>query len=148
MSEAQHTPVPWGLSQAAKGKLDVGTGETTMGDTFPTVVACEQPKGVNGRGVTVAEIITRDSSIGFGDLAIHYSITPGVAAANAEFIVRACNSHYELLDALELLTGWYDDDDGVRDRIEALKSNEEEPTVTRLVEIARAAIAKAKGGDA
>lgn len=53
--------------------------------------------------------------------------------ANAEFIVRACNSHYELLEALEEFSREYDGmEDGTGDTC---------PTLIK----ARAAIAKARG---
>jgi len=54
--------------------------------------------------------------------------------ANAEFIVRACNSHDELLAALQRVADWIFNIDG--------------DCVADAQAWARAAIAKAKGGDA
>jgi hypothetical protein len=51
--------------------------------------------------------------------------------ANAEFIVRACNAHDELLAACEALISQYDAPGG--------------PALTEQVEAVRAAIAKARG---
>jgi hypothetical protein len=41
-------------------------------------------------------------------------------AENAPFIVTACNSHSAMLNALELLTSWYDDDTGDTDKFDDL----------------------------
>lgn len=59
------------------------------------------------------------------------------AEANAAFIVRACNSHAELLEALEMLAYYSDlpDDTELVGEMRAV-----------YLEQARAAIAKAKGG--
>lgn len=54
------------------------------------------------------------------------------AAANAEFIVRACNSYYDLLAACELMDAF----------LHAVANDSNE------AQIVRAAIAKAKGGAA
>lgn len=53
--------------------------------------------------------------------------------ANAAFIVRACNSHYELLEALEAMVSEYVAGDHIKNLAAVA---------------ARAAIAKAKGEDA
>lgn len=61
----------------------------------------------------------------------------GQAEANAAFIVRACNSHAELLEALETLLKQYD--------ILLDELTEEEFSGYPEVIAARAALAKAKG---
>ena len=59
---------------------------------------------------------------------------PEEAEANAEYIVRACNSHEELLEALRQI-----------DNEAGCPAAEYMPALPRIWEIARAAIAKAKG---
>jgi hypothetical protein len=63
------------------------------------------------------------------------------AVANAEFIIRACNSHDALLEALEA-TAEYIRDDGRLDNIHEVFSSED----LALLITAEEAIAKAKGG--
>ncbi len=48
--------------------------------------------------------IESDTSTTFESVAeVKYQDIAGEAEANAEFIVRACNSHYELLESLKLV---------------------------------------------
>ena len=62
------------------------------------------------------------------------------AVANAEFIVRACNSHYDLLDALETLLNMLPDSNMGEIGVTA-------NTMHDIIITAEDAIAKAKGGD-
>jgi hypothetical protein len=59
--------------------------------------------------------------------------------ANAEFIVRACNSHYDLLAALTLAV------ETIRAR-QGIWFPTHEPSMTAMTAIINAAIAKAEGG--
>ena len=65
------------------------------------------------------------------------------AVANAEFIVRACNSHDALLEALELYDSFSKANDDWRQMVRNLLNSDDTPEV---VIKAREAIAKAKGG--
>ncbi len=56
----------------------------------------------------------------------------GVAAANAEFIVLACNAHEDVVKALEAFFEWYDKPSGGGD-------------LDMAAELLRAALAKARG---
>lgn len=60
--------------------------------------------------------------------------------ANAEFIVRACNSHQDLMEALRSIADASDGTEIGTSELRALKN--------RMGDIARAAIAKAAGRDA
>jgi hypothetical protein len=71
----EHTPTPWGF---------YNTGEVMKGYCQPFAISQELSANM------VAGI--------FGDV----EGGEDTAKANAEFIVRACNSHYELLEALEI----------------------------------------------
>jgi hypothetical protein len=73
MNESKHTPGPWSVCNAIGKKSEVGI----VADAAPCIIAV---MGNQGRGAW-----------------------PQEARANAEFIVRACNSHYELLEALREL---------------------------------------------
>ncbi len=81
-----------------------------------------------------------DFEFGVCDICLHYKLgeeLPGKeAVANAEFIVKACNAHDELLEALEeaIDHSFY---------IEGLLTDQQHDLVERL----EAAIAKAKKGD-
>jgi hypothetical protein len=68
------------------------------------------------------------------------------AHANGEFIVRACNSHYELIEILEAIivhddAHWLKDTDRQCEEDICVQSDELEAVLDR----ARAAIAKARG---
>lgn len=64
----------------------------------------------------------------------------GLAEANARFIVQACNSHDELLEALAAMLDCYE---GVYDMAGPTRHQSDE--ATRAEGLARAALAKARG---
>ncbi len=86
-----------------------------------------QPEGYSGFFYIDQKNIADDRS-GIGNFAACSTGDETSAKANAEFIVRACNSHYELLEALEAVT------------INSHRQSEKE-----AYEMAQKAIAKARG---
>ena len=95
MSEAKHTPTPW----KSDCFLIVAPGKT---DSMSSVYG--------GRSVA-------HTGQGFGE--------GKESEANAKFIVRACNSHYELVEALESMLsrfGHLGTDPGKRDAIETAEN--------------------------
>ena len=98
MSEKRHTPLPWGI--------DLEINESGRSDAVGLVGGAD--------GWTVAD--------GWLNVA-----TEEEGHANAEFIVRACNSHYELLEVVRKVAEHFADTDAP------------------LGAAARAAIAKAEG---
>lgn len=114
MSEQKHSPLPWRVGKADGQELsiDAPTGDPTLGyakwDGLAAVYGC-------------------DADPESGRL---------VMRANAEFIVRACNSHDELLAALK----------GLHDDIaEYARINNLGGFDNHWMKAARAAIAKAEG---
>ena len=103
---AEHTPGPWKLSVF-----------------YTTAVSWEGPW--DRRTVTITHPAPTPGNPGREVLVGHLVTTPGgesedVRRANAEFIVRACNAHDELLAALERLleaTGGCDFRDNANDEI-------------------------------
>lgn len=90
----KHSPGPWTVSFEKQGLL--GQDESEMKRVI-TIAACEQPQGVNGRGLMLAEIRVGDHSFGFGNMAINHHVTEEVAEANARRIVDCVNA----LDGIE-----------------------------------------------
>lgn len=111
MSEPKHTPLPW--LRAATTPHYTHAPYMIWGPLGP------------GYG-TVAQ--TCSSGLMPSD--------PVRQAADAEFITLACNSHYDLLAALESLVGW----------CEATDADGSTYVFDAVIE-AKAAIAKARGGD-
>ena len=98
----KYTPTPWKLcndgncpclSIGGDGHpvADVTNGE--WGDNIPVIRIEGTPGGCSGELKIKAEM----SMIGYG------TVDKKEAKANAEFIVRACNSHDQLVEALEVL---------------------------------------------
>lgn len=116
MSEQKHTPLPWNRPPA----IDDETGEALpypgLEIRGPEYV---QP-GYENHGY-VSDVVC---VLGFSGHHNHQ--------ANAEFITRACNSHYELLSAL-------------RDLVQADTEQSDVGLQILAIEKARAAIAKAEG---
>ncbi len=75
MSESKHTPVPWSVRDNENGTLVINATE-------PDGSPC-QPARINGNA---------DDEV-YGP----------VTRANAEFIVRACNAHDDLLEACKAI---------------------------------------------
>ena len=109
----QHTPVPWIASYDNRGLPFVATD-----------------KGSHKPHSLIAEVFTPSAVY-----SENQSDLDAEAAANADFIVAACNQYDDLLEALELLTEMTDDPIS---RYMGCRS-------ARL-DIARAALAKAKDG--
>lgn len=110
----KHTPLPWHVFHDDSGGPFTG---------WPSIGAAEElDKTIIHRAGFKQEF--------WGDC------SEKEADANAAFIVRACNSHYELLEALKLLTDGYGHTSYLSN---AEKENDED------VIQARAAIAKAEG---
>lgn len=63
-----------------------------------------------------------------------HKVASGLSQSDAAFIVRACNSHYDLIAALEGLTSWCEGYEIA-----------ENPIALKYIEKARAALSKAKG---
>lgn len=116
MSAPKHTPGPW----EARWSVQRWAG----GRELNTCVI-GTPK--DARGAT--HLVTRMDGPTSGDLAVD--------KANAEFIVRACNSHDALIEALEGLANRVDP--GVKSRDFGIDS------LVNALSAARAAIAKARG---
>jgi hypothetical protein len=127
--EETHTPLPWSLSQ--------GFDLRSFGGSAPAIyVAGSEPGSI---GIKLATPFIEGA----------WADDPE-AAANAAFIVRACNSHYDLLEALRPFSdalGSIADKDDVRwpdnDTIE--HSGAAEEITWGDLRCARAAIAKALG---
>lgn len=101
MSETRHTPLPW---SHCKGKHPSGVCECM------TISCSDGPVATvtNGDwGDFYPEIRITDDTIGtkrieaYTEKMVYGSVPREVAEANAEFIVRACNAHYDLVEALE-----------------------------------------------
>lgn len=106
-----HTPGPWRIGQQG---FDNGG--------FPETVIVADAAG----GKVVAPCVC-----------LHFEHYPEMREANAGFIVRACNAHYDLLAACEALVSWADGDTA-----EVTDGN----PLDDAIESAMFAIAKAKGG--
>ena len=106
MSKAKHTPLPWKLWPAAKGD-DGGSGRPMITDE----------SGAAG----VAQFIQR--------IREYDRLYPKEAAANAEFVVRACNAHYDLLAACKAM----------------VRTGKAPADIDAAYDLMRAAIAKAEG---
>lgn len=101
-----HTPGPWFHSMGPNA--DVRAGDSVSGRKIAcTMFAFDNPKSATDA----------------------FEARKAEDRANAAFIARACNSHYDLLRVAELLVDWLD----------------EEPGAHKLCDTARAAIAKATG---
>ena len=121
---AEHTPIPWQLSAFYR------TAESVEGPWDRRAVTITHPAPTPWNPsleVLVGHLVT--ASAGVGE-------SVGIQHANAEFIARACNSHDDLLAALEALTEWG------RTYTSPLDSNSPHALLIAAVE----AIAKAKGG--
>lgn len=120
----RHTPLPWGIYIPS----------------LPARTPNDRP-GIEGNlhgklmGFGTTSIVLFGSGDDMRDDGGVHGETLKEANANAEFIVRAVNCHYELLDALKKVTDYADD---------CASDREEYPL---CIESARAAIAKAEGGD-
>lgn len=68
---------------------------------------------------------------------------PCIQKDNAEFIVKACNSHYDLLEVCKLVKDWFEPMFEHAVRSTFLEHSEE----FEILEKARAAITKAEGKD-
>lgn len=85
MSEIKHTPLPWGIAHWPEHRI-------IFKDHVPTTKQAEK-------------VICKMRNVDNDQDNL-------IRKANAEFIVRACNSHYELVEAVELAytvlkaTGW------------------------------------------
>jgi hypothetical protein len=77
MIERKHTPGPW---------------ESFLDEDWGRVVKCQRTPGSDIMCVIDTREVADDKSFEERD-------------ANAEFIVRACNAHYDLLEALEEYAG-------------------------------------------
>lgn len=110
----KHTPAPW-----SSAKASIGSSQ----DKYTVSVLCGAP----GQKVT-----PQTSTV----IALVQGSTSHNAFENAEFIARACNSHYELLAACEAALRDSTDFDN-----DCLLSDATD-------ELLAAAVAKAKGGDA
>ena len=120
MTENKHTPGPWMCEE--EGELE--------GVSY--AIRTDKPYPFNTEWIADTFLLGRDSSIG---------------KHNAEFIVRACNSHYEMLEALEAILKEYETDfESMNDMAESEYSSKrfEFESVESVVK-ARQAIAKAKG---
>lgn len=120
-NETKHTPGPWHL-RTANGRL-------------PVVRESKRPHGeashyraVIGSGDTLGGPVIVDLDFGYGK---------PEDQANAEFIVRACNAHDDLLAALKAMLSEYGD---VGDESILAEDEPNHPVI-----LAHAAIAKAEG---
>lgn len=86
-----------------------------------------------GRGARIVGADEKWSALPCGD-------TDETVIANKAFIVRACNSHYELLDALRRIAAHTDADDE-----ESYRCDDREGCLDTVHAIAIAAISKAEG---
>jgi hypothetical protein len=115
MTDTKHTALPWVANKAR----------------------IEQPDmpGFNGSRYRIADAYSSDV----------LACTPKFkeAQANAAFIVTACNSHYEMLDALKRCTAEIAKE---AHRLQfVLGAHERSDVLDRLVQEANAAISKAEG---
>jgi hypothetical protein len=78
----KHSPLPWRVTQANEQSGIRTHGIETIGD------------GPDGLSMTIADLND--------DAFEHADIDSGAALRNAEFIVRACNSHYDLIRMLNV----------------------------------------------
>ena len=107
-AQVAHTPTPWRV--APSGGIS-GNGEIVVCNDIPTLIECEE----------------KPITDGFGR-----------ASANAEFIVRAVNSHAELVEALRaLLSEW-------NNRTALIESCDLTENEDRAVAMAEAALKKAE----
>ena len=109
-----HTPVPWMYFRNFRDNLCICKNPVNISTNSRTNLS---PSATNNDYEWVAELCAQSS-------------TSPTAEANAAFIVRACNSHDELLEALEYIISCIDSGE----MFEVVKFDK-----------ARAAIAKAKG---
>ena len=113
----QHTPTPWSI-----GSSNPGEGHVIESDSADRTIAWTANSYCASND---EEYISQEDE------------------ANAEFIVRACNSHDALLEALELYDSFSKANDDWRQMVRNLLNSDDTPEV---VIKAREAIAKAKGG--
>jgi len=141
MTEKKHTALPWILGHDG---TDIGC---------PSHPICDLTRGEWGDYFPSIRLVGETSldikAEAFMDGLPYGCVPVEESKANAEFIVRACNSHYELLEALEDLAndceGWvdaeYKDDGEVYHPALQRKYDRDMETVLK----ARALIAKARG---
>ena len=115
--ETKHTPLPWCYGAA----LNYHGFYIAPNGTLPTLASVERC----GAQVNVL---------------VHNF--PGETEANAAFIVRACNSHYELVAALTRLLRAFESDKNVMPNCDVLTCWE---TNSMAIKQALDALAKAKG---
>jgi len=139
MTEKKHTALPWHacnngecscFSISSKHHPIATVEHGIWGDSFPTIAY--HPNGAPYIDMNFME---------YGE------IPEEEARANWKFIVRACNSHYELLEMLEeLLTDYIDVFDMMNDyAVDSYNAKSESPDDRPIVLKARALIAKARG---
>lgn len=125
MSEdKKHTPLPWEVN-IIRNEGDFGMGEDISSgfDSYSISIA---------NGKIIADTTNSDLIIVEDESDDETRFTwDTVGKANAEFIVRACNTHYKLLDACKEVTEWF--------------ANKSEFVGAELNELIKAAIAKAEG---
>lgn len=102
---SEHTKLPWRISKEQGGENGIQdkAGRYVCFSALPYKIEEEQKDGESWR-----DMMTR--------LEPKQRERDAAQEANAEFIVRACNSHYELLELLERVvavsdgtTVWHDD---------------------------------------
>lgn len=119
MSDTQHTPVPW-LTIAAQEPSDGGIDYAIL----------TQIDGVTVCIAEAFEVVDDDVRVN--------------AKANAEFIVRACNSHDELVEELQLVKAMVESIHTMKGlRVWATEENRENKRL--IIDRIAAALAKARG---
>jgi hypothetical protein len=117
MDKTTHTPGPWHSNKSAVYWSPAGK---TVADGYRPIASCHDE--LHGR-MTGVDTYPED-------------------CANAAYIARACNSHDDLVEALEPLVVWAEHE---RREHRAKGEENEEAFMGNLVDAARAAIAKARG---
>jgi hypothetical protein len=113
IAEHGHTHLPWRYAEIRRPPMGLGPHDT---DALGNISWGYSLSGSNENGTAILPTLG----------AVHNF--PGTTEANASFIVRACNSHYELIEACENLLLLVQDADA-----------------SPICRLARAAILKATG---
>lgn len=107
MKKTKHTPLPWGIHHGDDYSAILNTPESSTSEF-------------------IANIYSDDIGYTYEDDVVNRQ-------ANADFILKACNSHYELIEALNAIVRTQADSDS------------ESVLAYELAEIAEKALKKAKG---
>ena len=132
MADTQHTPLPWTIDHERIGPP--GEPVALLCDVNPSVRSeIQRAHGYDTGGVIDWPRMAGDT------------VDDTENEANADFILRACNSHYDLLDALETLLNILPDSNMGEKAMGEIGVTAN--TMHDIISTAEDAIAKAKGGD-